>query len=98
MPVLVAGGAAGHCFTPSVLRSHCAQHARASMYAPPALLATNVWGAFHLWGYDRLCFIVTIQHLNHTCIGMGNRHIKALLVAAQLVVKIQAAIHSPYVS
>ena len=65
---------------------------RASMYAPPALLATNVWG------YDGLCFIVTIQHLNHTCIGMGNRHIKALLVAAQLVVKIQAAIHSPYVS
>ena len=71
---------------------------RASMYAPPASLATNVWGAFHLWGYDRLCFIVTIQHLNHTCIGIGNRHIKALLVAAQLVVKIQAAIHSPYVS
>ena len=66
---------------------------RASMYArSPALLATNVWG------YDGLCFIVTIQHLNHTCIGIGNRHIKALLVAAQLVVKIQAAIHSPYVS
>ena len=71
---------------------------RASMYAPPARLATNVWGAFHLWGYDGLCFIVTIQHLNHTCIGIGNRHIRALLVVAQLVVKIQAAIHSPYVS